>query len=401
MSVTVVGNLLDFKQGSEEQKRHIFSNFLFLFAFSGVVLIGLSIFGDRWWSSISAGSIPFRPFVTLTLVAVWAGLISRTLLSIYQAQQRVMAYVTMEGVGFAVAVIFGLIFVAGHRMGAYGQILGAFISQVAMMIVAVVLLFRGWFTPRLAWRHVWNALAFGLPLVPHLLPAWALTFVDRIMLEHFVNLNDVGFYNLGYNLGMGMLVLVTSINQAYQPYYYELMSSTPEPESKILRIVSFYLAAVGLITLAGSLFAGEFIRLLTPEKYQNAAVFVPPILLSYLLVGLYYFVGSPLFYFKKTKLLPIITGAAAVLNILLNYFLIPKYGAIAAAWTTLVSYGVMLAIYYVVAQNISPLKYPLKRYGILRGMFFSRPVILFFPSLRYFGREIALKLAACGIFARA
>ena len=235
-----------------------------------------------------------------------------------------MAYVTLEGIGFALSVIFGLTFVARYKMGAYGQILGAFISQVAVMIVAIVLLFRGWFTLRLAWRHVWNALAFGLPLVPHLLSAWALTFVDRIMLEHYVPLRDVGFYNLGYNLGMGMLVLVTSINQAYQPYYYGLMSSTPEPESKILKIVSFYLAAVGLITLAGSLFAGELIRVLTPEKYQNAAVFVPPILFSYLLVGLYFFVGSPLFYFKRTKLLPIITGAAAVLNILLNYFLIPK-----------------------------------------------------------------------------
>ena len=231
----IVRHLYDFKQESEEQKSYIFSNFLFLFAFSGVVLIGLSIFGDRWWSSISAGGIPFRPFVTLTLVTVWAGLILRTLLSIYQAQQRAMAYVTLEGIGFALSVIFGLTFVASYKMGAYGQILGAFISQVAMMIVAIVLLFRGWFTLRLAWRHVWNALAFGLPLVPHLLSAWALTFVDRIMLEHYVPLRDVGFYNLGYNLGMGMLVLVTSINQAYQPYYYGLMSSTPEPESKILK----------------------------------------------------------------------------------------------------------------------------------------------------------------------
>ena len=309
-----------------------------------------------------------------------------------------MAYVTLEGIGFALSVIFGLTFVAGYKMGAYGQILGGFISQVTMMIVAIVLLFRGWFTLRLAWRHVWNALVFGLPLVPHLLSAWALTFVDRIMLEHYVPLRDVGFYNLGYNFGMGMLVLVTSINQAYQPYYYGLMSSTPEPESKILKIVSFYVAALGLVTLAGSLFAGELIALLTPQKYQNAAVFVPPILLSYLLVGLYFFVGSPLFYFKKTKLLPIITGAAAVLNILLNYFLIPRYGAIAAAWATLVSYGAMLVIYYVVAQNISPLKYPLWRYGILLVILLA-VVVLVSPTFDISAAKLFWKLAACGVFA--
>lgn len=395
---SLVRHYYELETRPEERRSYVFSNFLFLSAVSGVILIGLSIFGSRWWNTISSGSIPFHPFVTITLLTVWAGLISRTLLTLYQAQQRVTAYVVMEGIAFAVSVIFGLIFVAGYRMGAYGQILGAFIAQAAMTIAAIVLLFREWFTTRLAWRHVWNALIFGLPLVPHLLSAWALMFVDRIMLEHFVPLPDVGFYNLGYNLGMGMLVLVTSINQAYQPYYYGLMSSTPEPHSKILKIVSVYFGVLGLVTLFGSLFAGELIALLTPQKYQNAAVFVPPILLSYLLVGLYYFVGSPLFYFKKTKLLPIITGTAAVLNIVLNYFLIPKYGAIAAAWTTLASYGAMLGLYYLVAQKISPLQYPLWRYGILIAILLA-VVICIRPTFEISGLELSWKLAVCGVFA--
>ena len=93
-------------------------------------------------------------------------------------------------------------------------------------------------------------------------------------------------------------------------------------------------------------------------------------------MGLYFFVGSPIFYFKRTKVLPIITGTAAVLNILLNYFLIPKYGAIAAAWTTLASYGFMLAIYYLVAQKISPLKYPLWQYGILLGILLAVVIVV-------------------------
>src|SRR5205823_5209770 len=123
------------------------------------------------------------------------------------------------------------------------QILGGFIAQITMTSIAIALLFRNWFTAHLSWRHVGSALVFGLPLVPHLLSAWALTFVDRIMLEHFVPLRDVGFYNLGYNFGMGMLVLVTSINQAYQPYYYGLMSAGAAPEQKIIKIVSGYVAA--------------------------------------------------------------------------------------------------------------------------------------------------------------
>ena len=394
----VVRHLYEFEKEPAEQKSYVFSNFVFLSASSGLILAGLAIVGAHWWPTISSGAIPFRPFVILMLLTVWTGLISRMLLSLYQAQQRAMAYVTIEGAGFLLSIIFGLTFVAGYRMGAYGQILGALIAQVAVALVTIILLCRNWFTTHLAWRHVGNALIFGFPLVPHLLSAWALTFVDRIMLEHFVPLQDVGFYNLGYNLGMGMLMLVTSINQAYQPYYYGLMRSESAPQKKIVKIVSGYVAAVGLVTLAGSLFAGEIIRVMTPEKYQNAAMFVPPIVLSYFLVGLYYFVGSPLFYFKKTKLLPFVTGAAAVFNIVLNLVFIPKYGAIAAAWTTLASYGAMLAIYYVIAQRINHVNYPLLRYGVFIGILLAI-VVFVTPTLEISAGKLLSKLAVCGIFA--
>ena len=382
----------------EELKSYVFSNFLFLAVVSGAILLLLGTLGSHCWNRISSGAIPFHPFAILTLVIIWAGLLWRMPLSLYQAQQRAAAFVIMEGVLFILSVALGLSLVAGYHMGAYGQLLGAAIAQGLMAIIATGLLFREWFTLRLAWPHVRSALAFGLPLVPHLLSAWALTFVDRIMLEHYVSLTDAGYYNLGYNLGMGMLVLVTSINQAYQPYYYGLMSTTPDAEKKILKIVAGYLAAVGLITLAGSLFAGELISILTPPRYQNAAVFVPPILLSYLLVGLYYFVGSPLFYFKRTKLLPFITGGAAVFNIILNYFLIPRYGAIAAAWTTLASYGAMLAAYYVAVQRISRVNYPIARYTVVLAILLA--VTLFVaPTFHISPVSLLLKLAGCGFFA--
>ena len=69
----------------------------------------------------------------------------------------------------------------------------------------------------------------------------------------------------------------------------------------------------------------------------------------------------PIFFHKKTHLLPIVTGISAVLNIILNYLLIPRFGAIAAAWNTLACYAFMLVFYYVVAQKLSPFPYPLWR----------------------------------------
>jgi O-antigen/teichoic acid export membrane protein len=220
--------------------------------------------------------------------------------------------------------------------------------------------------------------------VPHLLSGWVLAFVDRVMLARMVPLDDMGRYTLAINLGMVMLMIVTSINDAYQPYYYNLMTSSQNPQPKILRIILFYLAGLGFIALIGSIFAGELIALLTPVKYHGSARYVSPVVLGYFMVGLYFFVSSPIFFHKKTHLLPIITGLAAVLNITLNYLLIPKFGAIAAAWNSLACYGVMLAIYYIIAQKLKAFPYPFWRTllmlaFLLAAVFVAESVVVFTP----------------------
>ena len=381
----VTRHYFDFKHDYETQRRYVSSNFLFMAVVPGVILTALILFGRSLWSHATSGKIPFQPLVVLMLISVYGGLLYRLPYSLYQAQQKVKKCVLLDFVGFTLSVAIGLLLVVGWKKGIYGYILGGCIAQVSIALLATGLLIREWFVPKVEWRHISSSLAFGLPLVPHLLSAWALTFVDRVMLERMVPLDEVGRYTLGYTLGMVMLMVVTSINDAYQPYYYNLMSSSPNPQPRIRRIISFYLAGLGCVTLIGSIFAGEFIALLTPVKYHRSALYVPPVILGYFTVGLYYFVSSPIFYYKKTHVLPIVTGISAVLNIVLNYLLIPRFGALAAAWNTLICYAFMLVIYYVVAQKQSAFPYPIWRtmlmfVFLLTAIFVSGSVAVFTPA---------------------
>ena len=89
------------------------------------------------------------------------------------------------------------------------------------------------------------------------------------MLAKMVPLDEVGRYTLAINLGMVMFMIVTSIKDAYKPYYYDLLSTDAHPDKKIIRIFSVYVTAVGLLALFGSLFAGELIMLLMPARYHD------------------------------------------------------------------------------------------------------------------------------------
>ena len=380
----VTRHYFDFKEDHETQRRYVSSNFFFLVVVSGAVLTILALFGRPLWERATSNAIPFWPYVVLMLISCYGGLLYRLPYSLYQAQQKVRKCVTFDFISFILSTVICLVFVVGWGMGVYGMLLGACIAQTLITLIITSFLLKEWFVPKFEWHHISRTLAFGLPIVPHLLSGWVLAFVDRVMLARMVPLDDVGRYTLAINLGMVMLMIVTSINDAYQPYYYNLMTSSQNPQPKILRIILFYLAGLGFIALIGSIFAGELIALLTPVKYHGSARYVSPVVLGYFMVGLYYFVSSPIFFHKKTHLLPIITGLAAVLNITLNYLFIPKFGAIAAAWNSLACYGVMLAIYYIIAQKLKAFPYPFWRTllvlaFLLAAVFAAESVVVFTP----------------------
>jgi O-antigen/teichoic acid export membrane protein len=393
----VTRHYFDFKHDHETQSRYVTSNFFFMATVPGIILTSLILFGRPLWAHVTSNQIPFRPLVVLMLITVYGGLLYRIPYSLYQAQQKVKKCVSLDLVGFIISIVISLFLVVGLRKGVYGMILGGCIAQVLTALIISGLLLREWFVPRVEWGHISRSLSYGLPFIPHLLAGWALAFVDRVMLERMVPLDDVGRYTLAINLGMVMLMIVTSIKDAYEPYYYNLLSTDAHPDKKIIRIFSMYVTGIGLLALFGSLFAGELIMLLTPARYHASAKYVAPAILGYLFLGYYFNVGMAIFYYKKTKLLPLLTGIAAVCNITLNYLFIPRFGAIAAAWNTYACYAIMVTVYYIMAQRVRRFAYPIVKIISLSGLALLVVLVAqFIPTLTLAG--ILQKLGLCAIY---
>ena len=65
-----------------------------------------------------------------------------------------------------------------------------------------------------------------------------------------------------------------------------------------------------------------------------------------------------MFFHKKTKWVPWVSGGAAVLNVVLNLVLIPLLGAVAAAVSTLVAQAMMALIFHVISRRLGKMPYP-------------------------------------------
>ncbi len=208
-------------------------------------------------------------------------------------------------------------------------------------------------------KHLKYILTYSLPLIPYALSSVILTQFDRIMIGGIIGTAEAGIYSLGYNIGMILLIVISATLTAFVPDFMEFAKK--KQHARIDNLVKKTFSLVLLAALALILFSREIVLILVAEKFHSALLVIAPVVIGYVFYQLFYVYGVYLTYLKKTILSSIIVLTAGVINILLNAVLIPKYGYIAAAWTTLISYFVMFALAWffvkiVLKQRTTPLK---------------------------------------------
>ena len=193
------------------------------------------------------------------------------------------------------------------------------------------------------WLH---GLKLSLPLIFHVLSHQVLNVADRFMLAYFKTDIDVAIYSVIYSVGAIVQMIWTSINNAWVPWYFDHLREKCHDLIKVYakQYIIFFSVGTTLFLLASP----EITLVLGGKQYESGIYSVPLIVLAYFFVFLYGFYVNYEFAKEKTTIIPIATLLAAIVNIVLNIYIIPKYGIIGASFTTAVSYFLMLMFHYIV-----------------------------------------------------
>jgi len=107
-----------------------------------------------------------------------------------------------------------------------------------------------------------------------------------------------------------------------------------------------------------------------PATYHSAAPVIPIVALSIMFYAVYNYFNIAISIKRKTWFAVVFTTIAAVINIGFNLILIPRYGSIGAAWSTLLAYSILLIVAYVVNQRIYfiPFELDLFMAGLIVGV---------------------------------
>ncbi|MDO5435583.1 MAG: oligosaccharide flippase family protein [Clostridia bacterium] len=193
------------------------------------------------------------------------------------------------------------------------------------------------------------AILFNLPLIPHYLSTYLLSSSDKLMIEHLVGDTAVAYYSVAHTTAAVVLVVWTAVNSSLLPYTYEKCKT--EDFSAIDRFTRPILLLFGLCCTALILFAPEVVRIVSNEHYMEAVNVIPPIIGGLFFQVQYYIYANILYYYKKPAGVMAGSVTATVLNLVLNYVFIRKYGYAAAGYTTLISYIVQAVIDYIVMRR--------------------------------------------------
>jgi O-antigen/teichoic acid export membrane protein len=188
------------------------------------------------------------------------------------------------------------------------------------------------------------------------LASWVLSLSSRFFLARYADLHEVGIYTTGTNIVGIVTTLMACFNTAYSPYVFSIAKQT-EAKTVYTRMMTYALTLFTLVSLGLSLFAPQALRLLVSPAYYGAASVVPLIALAYLFYELDYILSFGLNLANKTVYCPFIMGSVAVFSLILNFFLIQRFAMMGAAISSVLSYGLLCIIEYVVVRRVYPISY--------------------------------------------
>lgn len=234
----------------------------------------------------------------------------------------------------------------------YGAVIGYSVPYVIIgMGIIVYLLKKGNGVLVSSWKY---ALKVCIPYIPHLLSLTLLNSLDKMMITKIRGSEENALYSAAYNCGIIVTILGSAVNSSFSPWLGENLNK--RNIEGIRKVTKYYLGAFSLVTIFIMLMGPELLLLMGGYEYRDANKTVIPIVFGCLFQFAYTIFVDIEQFEKKTKGMAIASVVAALSNYILNSIYIPRYGYIAAAYTTLISYCVLLALHIILVWRLQLLR---------------------------------------------
>lgn len=340
-AVGICDGIFRFTLDSAEDKKSILSTGVaILLAGSAVMCAGaqlLRLFGT------------LGDYVWLIILYVIGANLHLAFANFLRAEGKNVLFAVQGIINTALTIILNIVFLVAFDMSSVGYVLSVVVADFTLCIILffAAKLYKS-ISPRAVDKRVAkDMLRFSIPYIPTTI-MWLITSVsDRYIVTAYRSVEENGLYAAAYKLPT-MLSLVSGVFiEAW--HFSAVRDSSDEERSSFFGMVydnfQGFMFFCGACIIAG---AQIFTKILLSDSYFESWRYVPILVIATVFSTLVSFLGSVYFLKKKSALSMLTAMAGAVTNIVLNFLLIPKWGAIGAAAATLACY---ILVYVIRAVN--------------------------------------------------
>jgi O-antigen/teichoic acid export membrane protein len=333
----------------------------------GLVFLGPAWLGRGLLSRLLLGLSPELGgyYCGLVLVTLYASVLNELADAFLRAQKWSTWSVGLSQTRLACNIALNVYFLSVQHLGVEGVLLGNLLATSGGALIQLSILIyhigRYSFSFAVAAR-LWR---FGSPFIAVGLLSLIMHQGDRPLLRFFANMSEVGIYSLAYQMGWAFNSLfLISFWGIWSVAMYDV-AARPDAQQAYIRIYRCFTGCLFLFMLAAAILSRPILALMANKDYGEAARLVPIICLAYVFFTLASFFSTPAYVAKRTERL--ISGAivGAVVNVVLNLLFIPAWGALGAAWSTVLTFMAYAAVYLIVCQRITHVRYPLVQTALL------------------------------------
>ena len=351
MTVALHRLYFSYESASSELKHFLTSNLLFTILTGATICLVIDRLALTGTANLLFADPAYEPHVRITVWTVYLGLPFAILLPLLASEQRSIAVSVLDTSRFIVENGCIILFIGAFSWGIMGYLTGQLLVAGVFMAISAVVFIRDFGTLGYQTHHVKTALRFGLPLLPAMILGWVLSLSDRVIMAQYCSLNAIGLYSLAASLGTMVMLVLAAFERAWTPWFYHSMRSNSREFRQLFSDLALaWLAIVGFGCVGGCLFSRELLSLVVDDSFIEAFRFIPPLMIGAFLVSIYGFATVFLYHEQRTKVFTWVLTVAAVVNVGLNLLLVPVFGPMAAAYTTMVAYIVTTILYFYVSR---------------------------------------------------
>jgi len=285
-------------------------------------------------------------YLWLVILYVFASQIVSIEITKNQIQQKYMTVIIYTLFSTLSVIVLSIVLLEYMNDEIMARLLGLY----SPVIICAIAVFVAAVCKKASFNHKMNiyAIKIGFPLIFHLLASSVLASSDVIMINKYNGYDKGALYSVAYSAATISLTIFYSFNSAWAPWCYARYSE--DDYRNVDDKIPYVLGVFGLLFVLISIMGPEIVWVLGGDYYVQACYVIPPVLSGFIFMVAYTFYCNLEQFNKKNTYVASGTICAAIINLLLNFIMIPYFGYIVAAYTTMISYCALLVFHFIVSK---------------------------------------------------